>query len=374
MKKFKQWIVLFFILLLLPIGIAKAQNSTITDLRWKARNDGNPPFVRIVMDLSNKVRAEASLDKEGHHLKVLLKNTDKGAIQSNYQMDPKTINSISIEQQGNDVCINAALTHAHVISSSDVKIFGLKPDSKNNKPHRIVIDIPAVSVKPTSNTKSTKVDTATVTATATMPKSFSVTEKDKNALKGKTITIDPGHGGSDTGAIGHLNDKEYYEKDITLSISKILQDMLKSAGAKVIMTRTTDKDVYAPFADGVTELQTRCDIANKAKSDVFICVHIDSFVNETVDGTTTYYYPMFDQDLLLAHMIHQSTIDNLSIPDRGVRSSGFYVNMHTTMPSILVELGFISNPHRLKMLTSNWGPGSIAKSLYDGLVNYFEAV
>ena len=48
--------------------------------------------------------------------------------------------------------------------------------------------------------------------------------------------------------------------------------------------------------------------------------------------------------------------------------------MHTTMPSILVELGFISNPHRLKMLTSNWGPGSIAKSLYDGLVNYFEAV
>ena len=117
MKKFKQWIVLFFILLLLPIGIAKAQNSTITDLRWKARNDGNPPFVRIVMDLSNKVRAEASLDKEGHHLKVLLKNTDKGAIQSNYQMDPKTINSISIEQQGNDVCINAALTHAHVIYS-----------------------------------------------------------------------------------------------------------------------------------------------------------------------------------------------------------------------------------------------------------------
>ena len=73
-------------------------------------------------------------------------------------------------------------------------------------------------------------------------------------------------------------------------------------------------------------------------------------------------------------MIQQSTIDNLSIPDRGVRSSGFYVNMHTTMPSILVELGFISNPHRLKMLTSNWGPGSIAKSLYDGLVNYFEAV
>ena len=64
------------------------------------------------MDLSNKVRAEASLDKEGHHLKVLLKNTDKGAIQSNYQMDPKTINSISIEQQGNDVCINAALTQA----------------------------------------------------------------------------------------------------------------------------------------------------------------------------------------------------------------------------------------------------------------------
>ena len=73
-------------------------------------------------------------------------------------------------------------------------------------------------------------------------------------------------------------------------------------------------------------------------------------------------------------MMHQATMNSLSIPDRGVKSNYFYVNVYTTMPSVLMEMGFITNDHRVKMLTSSWGPRGIAQSLFNGLVNYFAAI
>lgn len=118
-------------------------------------------------------------------------------------------------------------------------------------------------------------------------------------------------------------------------------------------------------------MQARCDIANEAHAHVFVSIHIDSISNPQIDGVTAYYYVGSDKSLLLAHMLHQATLNSLSIPDRGVRANNFYVTAHTTMPSVLMEMGYISNEHRLKMLTSKWAPKSIAKSLFNGLVDYF---
>ena len=137
------------------------------------------------------------------------------------------------------------------------------------------------------------------------------------------------------------------------------------------MTRTTDRDVYGPYASDTAELQARCDIANEAHAHVFVSIHIDSISYPQIDGVTAYYYVGSDKSLLLAHMLHQATLNSLSIPDRGVRANNFYVTAHTTMPSVLMEMGYISNEHRLKMLTSKWAPKSIAKSLFNGLVDYF---
>ena len=78
--------------------------------------------------------------------------------------------------------------------------------------------------------------------------------------------------------------------------------------------------------------------------------------------------------MLLARMIHQANMNDLSMPDRGIVSHHFYVNLHTNMPSVLVELGYISNTHRLQMLTSSWGPKVIARSVFNGIVSYFQAV
>ena len=390
MKRTIQLCLTFLILLLLSFFLpqaAAAKQATITDLRWTSRNDGDPPFVRIAMDLTKAVHAEAAIDEEGKNFEVILKNTDMGNAKSQYDMDNRAIDFATISEKDGDTYLDVALTKAQTMDN--IRVFALRPDAKLQKPHRLVVDIPIIGAKktytkpaaatPAATTKKTTTKTTSKTSTAASDKApatqkVTVSADAKRVLKGKIICIDPGHGGTDVGAIGRLGGKEIYEKNITLSIALPLRDMLTSAGAKVVMTRSTDKDVYGPWADADPELQARCDVANEAHADAFISIHIDSFSNGSVDGTTAYYNAKSSKDLLLAQMMHQATMSGLAIPDRGVKSNDFYVNVNTTMPSVLMEMGFITTPHRLQMLTSTWGPKTIAKSLFNGLVNYFSAI
>lgn len=389
MKHTIQLFLTFLVLLLLSFflpHLAEAKQATITDLRWTSRNDGDPPFVRIAMDLTKAVHAEAAIDEEGKNFEVILKNTDMGNAKSQYDMDNRAIDFATISEKDGDTYLDVALTKAQTMEN--IRVFALRPDAKLQKPHRLVVDIPIIGAKktytaptatPSATTKKADKKSTTKTSTETSAKApavqkVNVSADAKRVLKGKIICIDPGHGGTDVGAIGRLGGKEIYEKNITLSIALPLRDMLTSAGAKVVMTRSTDKDVYGPWADADPELQARCDVANEAHADAFISIHIDSFSNGNVDGTTAYYNAKSSKDLLLAQMMHQATMSGLAIPDRGVKSNDFYVNVNTTMPSVLMEMGFITNPHRLQMLTSTWGPKTIAKSLFNGLVNYFSAI
>lgn len=369
MKKLMLVLFSLMALFLLPLmGDVSAKSTEVTDLRWTQRNDGNPPFVRLVMDLSQKVKAVAAMDSSGQNLEVLLKDSAKGAaVNHDYPIYTQNVDFATAVNDDGDMRLDIALNTP--MKMKDIKVFALKPDAAAKRPHRLVIDIPAVAAQAPSKKPSTSSSSSPAGTTA-----FNPSKNDKKVLAGKIIAIDPGHGGNDTGAIGQLAGEAVYEKDITLSIAEPLRDMLTAAGAKVVMTRTTDTSVASPTADDVTELQARCDIANNANADAFISIHIDSFSNNSVDGTTAYYYPKTGKDLLLAQLLHQATLNKLAIPDRGVRSNDFYVNVHTNMPSTLLELGFISNTHRVKMLTSSWGPKSIAQSIYAGFVDYFSQV
>lgn len=372
MKSIVKWLFALLFFILLPFTMpAMAKNAEVNSLRWTVHNEGNPPYVRIAMDLTKAVHAEAAIDDAGKNFEVIMRNTAMGNVASQYDMDPRAVDFATLSEKDGDTYLDVALTKSQKID--DIRVFALRPDAKMKKPHRLVVDIP-VKGAVQSNTNKKKSAAASSAVTAPSGKSYSVSSEARNVLKGKIICIDPGHGGTDVGAVGHVGDKTVYEKNITLSIALPLRDMLTSAGAKVVMTRSTDKDVYGPWADADPELQARCDVANEAHADAFVSIHIDSFSNSTVDGTTAYYYPKSSKDLLLAQMLHQSTMNTLSIPDRGVRSNDFYVNKYTTMPSVLMEMGFITNTHRAKMLTSSWAPRSIAQSLFNGLVNYFAAI
>lgn len=370
-KLIRLFLILAAILMLPSASGALAKDAQVTALRWTSRNDGNPPFVRIAMDLSKAVHAEAAIDDAGKNFEVVLKKTSIGSVASQYDMDPRAIDFATLSEKDGDTYLDVALSKPQKID--DIRVFALRPDAKMKKPHRLVVDIPVIGAKQTYTKKASSAVSSSP-ASSYKKQSYNVSSDAKSVLKGKIICIDPGHGGTDVGAIGHIGGKDVYEKNITLSIALPLRDMLTSAGAKVVMTRDTDKDVYGPWADADPELQARCDIANEAHADAFVSIHIDSFSNSSVDGTTAYYNAKSSKDLLLAQMMHQATMNSLSIPDRGVKSNDFYVNVYTTMPSVLMEMGFITNDHRVKMLTSSWGPRGIAQSLFNGLVNYFAAI
>ena len=344
--------------------------AVVSALRWTARNDGDPPFVRIAMDLSKAVKAEAAIDAEGKNFQVILRNTKKENVASQYEMDSRIIDFATLSEKDGDTYLDVLMTKS--VGMADIRIFALRKDMAAGKPHRLVVDIPIPGAKKTYfRTLKKPAITKTPDNKISGSKKFTISEEAKQVLKGKVICIDPGHGGTDPGAIGHLNKKEVYEKDITLSIAFPLRDLLSAAGAKVIMTRTSDKDVFGPHADDVAELQARCDIANEAHANAFLSIHIDAISNPEIDGVTAYYYIGSDQSLLLAHLLHRAAMRDLDFPNRGVRGNEFYVTAHTTMPSALMELGYITNEKRVKMLTSKEAPLQIARSLFNGLANYF---
>lgn len=153
------------------------------------------------------------------------------------------------------------------------------------------------------------------------------------------ICVDPGHGGRDVGAVGPTG---LYERDVNLAISFYLREELLHSGAEVIMTRTSN-------ADGPS-LQQRCDIANKAKADLFISIHCDSAKNVSAGGTTSYILAKGGKAEQFAQKIQNNLVNEIKLQNRGVRTAQYYVLRNTLMPAVLVETAFISNPREEQLL------------------------
>lgn len=191
----------------------------------------------------------------------------------------------------------------------------------------------------------------------------------KGGIKGKIITIDPGHGGSDPGAV---SDKNTYEKTITLSMAQKLKADLESMGAIVYLTRTGDTDVARPYADDEEELQARVNVAEKRCSDLFISLHINASVNKKASGISTYYFPKTNYDTKLAKCIHKQLTSNFKLPDMGAREANFYVIKRCSMPAVLMELGFISNKKEEKVISGNWFQNKAMDLTAAGIKDYFK--
>ena len=159
-------------------------------------------------------------------------------------------------------------------------------------------------------------------------------------VKNKIITIDPGHGGSDSGAIGPNG---YTEKEGAFAISQKVASILNQSGAKVVMTRDSDVDVYGPNASARNELQARVDVGNNANSDIFVSIHCNAFVNPAANGTQTFYYGSSYQGQRLAQSIQEKMIEANGLRDRGISTCNFYVVKHSYMPAVLIETAFITN-------------------------------
>jgi N-acetylmuramoyl-L-alanine amidase len=171
------------------------------------------------------------------------------------------------------------------------------------------------------------------------------------------VVIDPGHGGKDSGApgLGGL-----LEKDVILPIGKRMATILEQKGVKVIMTRN---------ADFFVELQGRVDIAERANATLFVSIHANSVDGRSdVNGLEVYYY---DSGYRLAEAVRGTILQNIStIKDRGTRKARFYVLRKSSMPSILVETGYMSGREDNPRLGSPEYQNRMAEAIAAGVLKY----
>ena len=223
-----------------------------------------------------------------------------------------------------------------------------------------------------------------------------------------TVVIDAGHGGDDPGAIGRVA----REKTLNLNVALQLGDMIKEAYPEVDVIYTRSTDVFIP-------LRTRADIANKNKADLFISIHTNASDSHNAFGAETFVlgtdkmednldiamrensviklesdyqssyegfdpnsidsYIMFDlmqsdymnQSLQFATMVQKQFVDSLKRSDRGVRQAAFLVLLRTACPSVLVEMGFISNRDEERFLASDAGRLGIARSIFRAFAQFY---
>jgi N-acetylmuramoyl-L-alanine amidase len=197
----------------------------------------------------------------------------------------------------------------------------------------------------------------------------------KPSLKGSKIVLDPGHGtdpqGPDPGAIGPTGVKE---KDVNLAIALKLAQLLRAEGAKVYLTREGES---TPFS-----LTERAYYANDLKADVFISIHSNASLNPSVGGTSTYFYAppgtelegQREERLRLARYIQESLVVALGRRDIGVLEANFAVLRNTKMPSVLVEVAFISNPEEERLLNDPAFQAKAARGILEGLKKYFNTL
>jgi len=178
-------------------------------------------------------------------------------------------------------------------------------------------------------------------------------------LKGQTIVLDPGHGGNDSGALGRNGT---LEKNLTLRTARLLYDKLSAAGANVILTRNSDSYV---------SLASRVSISHYRNADVFLSVHYDSSVDSSARGITSYYYESLDRPV--AQTLQPEMIKYTGLRDRGSRIGNFQVLRTNRQPSVLLELGYLSNLSEELTVNSSSFQEKVSNGVYYGLAHYFKA-
>ncbi|MCG3399073.1 N-acetylmuramoyl-L-alanine amidase [Staphylococcus massiliensis] len=176
----------------------------------------------------------------------------------------------------------------------------------------------------------------------------------EHPLKGKTIVLDPGHGGGDQGAASSTK-AHSLEKTITLKTAQELKKLLEKEGAKVELTREEDKFV---------SLEER-----KVDGDAYLSIHNDALKSPKANGATVYWY--HEQQEILAETLNQSIQKKAVLSNRGARQQNFQVLRQTETPAVLLELGYISNPTDEEMINDKLHRHVVEHAVVDGLKYYF---
>jgi len=366
-----------FILSLLSIPVSSFAYSRLKKIRFSSANNKT----RVVFDLSGCTSHKDYLSKDKKTLNIELKNCRNICLQKTLKPQKALIQSIQIKKQAkSNLLIQISLQKTNTI----YKIFSLKPFQ--GKPHRIVVDFSPLKNQLKKNTAVTKT-------------------KPKEKSRKKIIVIDPGHGGQDPGAIGYRGIKE---KDIVLKIGLELKKLIdtKIPNTKAYLTR--NGDYFIP-------LHERVKIAQQYQADLFISLHINASKKKYVSGASVYYLSETGAtdkasellaarenssnlnaginlskdkllntiliDLVQTYTINESIrlchkcmagLKEAGFHEEGIKCANFAVLRSPSIPSVLVELGYVTNRRDAKKINSRKNQKHIASQLISSIKDYFE--
>lgn len=194
-------------------------------------------------------------------------------------------------------------------------------------------------------------------------------------ISNKVIAIDPGHGGVDPGAVSKNGVKE---DEINLKISLKLKRLIEQSGGIVFMTRAEDKGLYSSEARTLRQmkredLQKRREIIDNSGSQILVSIHLNSFIRSNYYGAQTFYKEGSEEGQRLA-LIIQEELKNILDKDNKrepQKRNDVYLLNEVSIPSVLVECGFLSNSAEEKLLLDETYQEKIAWSIYVGIMNYF---
>ena len=366
---------LSLIIALLVTSVYSEEKTTLYDFRyWTA-----PDHTRIVIDTEEDTLF--SISKNNDYIVISVDDAEVlSDTFSNIFFEDERIQKIRIKRDRETIKLIF-----HINKDYRVKHFTLAPNTKY-KHHRLVVDI--IDLEAKSSVKATK------------------PVNDQTLSNKKIILVDAGHGGEDSGAIGKNKSQE---KNVNLAIAKkLVANINKNPELKAILTRSGD--YYIPLTKRIT-------IAQKEKATMFISIHADSVENSSAKGASIYTLSEKGNNSKLAKQLEQSqnlvdqfggvetVIDNdqflkniltdFSRKDRDIQSqklakeilkelekigpvhkiepqkANFVVLKSPTIPSVLVETAFISNPTQEKRLTNSKQQKKIANSIYQGIIDYY---
>lgn len=190
----------------------------------------------------------------------------------------------------------------------------------------------------------------------------------RGLLEGKTIMIDPGHGGVDGGTVGLFYGTS--EKEVNLIVAQnIKRELEERTAATVTLTRDQDIDLGRNQKEA---LRKRMQITDDVSADLYISIHHDAFTDPSVNGITVHYSSLQIESKKLAKILNSSIFkQNIHAKNRGIRDSAYYVLKNNSAPAVLLELGFTSNKEDEIRMVSKEFQSKTAASIVDGIIEFF---
>ncbi|WP_418790328.1 N-acetylmuramoyl-L-alanine amidase family protein [Phosphitispora sp. TUW77] len=186
-------------------------------------------------------------------------------------------------------------------------------------------------------------------------------------LEGKTVIIDPGHGGADPGAVSG----RYRESDLNMEIAMVLKRQLEDNGVKVKLTRDYDEGLVPEkkmtYFEQWTNLRERKKFAAEEKGHLLLSIHTNSHRDPRVSGAIVFYADEISAGLAAEI---QDKLNTLGLKKREAEKKNFLVIKDNPMPAVLIETGFITNEHDRETIISS--KGSVARLIYEALDNYYQ--